>query len=222
VELTRQQRNELFGLLSSNGIDPADCEFIADSVDTQIRHRPTGSKILLVRKSTQYLFWWYVEDGPSSGPRASRENWDEVLEQVGRWAEQVHYVNDTPDFWAELQQVPKMLAAAQAAATANAPFTPEEQGDIARKIDQAKQLVREQFELTDGQLTAIDERLDDVIEASQHVGRKTWLYTLYGAVLSTVMTDAVPPHIFQAVISSVLHGIGHIFGLGSPPPMITA
>jgi hypothetical protein len=34
------------------------------------------------------------------------------------------------------------------------------------------------------------------------------------------MTDAVPPGVIRIVLSAVLHGIAHIFGVGGPPPVI--
>lgn len=43
----------------------------------------------------------------------------------------------------------------------------------------------------------------------------------YGGVMGTFMTDAVPPGVIQTVLTTVLHGIGHILGFGGPPPIIS-
>jgi len=145
-----------------------------------------------------------------------------VLEQLGHWAREVSYVADTPDLWAELKQVPAVLRAGQSAQVSNAPFTADEQAEISRRLDDVKQLVRERFELTDDQLAAIDQRLNDAEEAAKHSDRKTWLYTFYGAVMSTFMTDEIPPHAVQTIVTTVLHGIGHLFGFGGPAPIIGA
>jgi hypothetical protein len=40
-------------------------------------------------------------------------------------------------------------------------------------------------------------------------------------MMSTFMTDAIPPHVIQTILVTVLHGIGHLFGVGGPPPMIS-
>ena len=96
-----------------------------------------------------------------------------MLEQLGHWAEEVRYVAETPDFWTELQQVPEILAASQAADASNAPFTPDEQAEISARIDQAKDAVRQENpELNGEQLAAIEQGLDEVKEASTRVGRK--------------------------------------------------
>jgi len=103
----------------------------------------------------------------------------------------------------------------------NAPFTPNEQSGISRRLDEIKKLVRERFELTNEQLAVIDQRLDDAEEASKRLGRKDWVMMFYGAVMSTFMTDAVPPTVIQTVLTTMVHGIAHIFGFGGPPPIIS-
>lgn len=52
------------------------------------------------------------------------------------------------------------------------PFTPDEQDEIARHLDEVKRLAREQFELTIDQLQAFDEKADEIKEASERLGRK--------------------------------------------------
>jgi hypothetical protein len=143
------------------------------------------------------------------------------MASLAAWAREVVYESGTPDFWTELQQVPEIMATAQAADASNAPFTPGEQAEISRRLDEIKNLVREKFDLTDEQLATMDQRLDEVKEEAKHQGRKTWLYTFYGAVMSTFMTDEIPPHVIQTIVTTVLHGIGHIFGIGGPPPIIS-
>lgn len=103
----------------------------------------------------------------------------------------------------------------------NTPFTANEQAEIARHLNEVKRLLRDQFELTGEQFASIDQRLDEAKEAARHTDRKTWLYTSYGAVMSTSMTDEIPPGVIQTVVSTVLHGIAHLFGIGRPPPIIS-
>jgi hypothetical protein len=74
---------------------------------------------------------------------------------------------DAADPWAELLAVPEILAAAQAAEASNAPFTPGEQAEISRRLDEIKTLVRQQFELTEEQFAAMDYKLDEVKEAAK-------------------------------------------------------
>jgi predicted Zn-dependent protease with MMP-like domain len=104
----------------------------------------------------------------------------------------------------------------------NAPFTAEQQAEIASRIDEVKALVRETFELEVGQLEGIDQKLEEIKEASTRVGRKDWRIMLYGAAFGMILTDAIQPGVVQSILEMVVHGVAHIFGLGAPPPGIPA
>ena len=98
-----------------------------------------------------------------------------------------------PDMWEELRHVPEIMAAAQAADASNAPFTADEQAEIILQLDQIKLVINDRFDLTDRQMAALSQAVDEVKEEVKHQGRRTWLYTFYGAVMSTFMTDEIPP-----------------------------
>jgi hypothetical protein len=152
--------------------------------------------------------------------RSTSDSWDQLMDRLSTWADEVRDETIGRDLWAGLRQVPRVVAASQAADASNAPFTRDEQSEISRKLDEIKKLVRERFELTDEQLATIDQRLDHAEEASRRLGRKDWIIMFYGAVMSMFITDAVPATVIQTVLSTVVHGIAHIFG--GPPPIIGA
>jgi hypothetical protein len=210
----------LFERIGISGLDPADCEMATFSDGVQILHLLTGSDFRLSYSSNYWVIDWYVIDGPAYEGLTCR-TWHDVLQQIDRWCAEVEYVTETPDWWAELQQVPDVMTAAQSADASNAPFTAEERDEIGSRLDEIKDLLQEQFDLTNDQLAALEQRMDDAGEASERLGRKDWVMLFYGAVISTGMTDGVPPHVIQTVLSAVIHGIGHIFGLGGPPPIIS-
>jgi hypothetical protein len=194
----------------------------ATEVAAVVRHSASGSAAYIYLpkqpESPDYGFESRVTDGPSGN--WDHVKWDKVLQHVEHWAREVEYVSKTPDFWEELRRPPEILAAVQRGEVSNAPFTPDEQAEISHRLDGIKQLVREKFELTEQQLAAIDQRLDDAKEACGRLGRKDWLMVFYGAVMSTFMTDEIPPHVIQTIVTTVVHGIGHLFGVGGPPPVI--
>jgi hypothetical protein len=158
------------------------------------------------------------------GPLEDRDglSWYRLKERVEAWLREVRTDLEMPDRWAELKQVAAVLGTAQSDGASNAPFTADEQAEISRQLDEIKNIVRANFELTSEQFAVIDKRLDEAKEASERVGRKDWVLIFYGAVMSTLMTDAVPPGVIQTVLATMVHGIAHIFGLGGPSPIITA
>jgi hypothetical protein len=91
---------------------------------------------------------------------------------------------------------------------------------IARRIEEIKEQFRESPELTAGQIAGIGQKLDELKEASTRVGRKDWVVMLYGAAFGMIVNDTVPAHVVQSVITSVIGGLGHLFGIGGMPPSL--
>src|SRR5215469_3008329 len=223
--LTKRQRNAIFKTLAENGLDPARCDL--EQFELVAQGKTVGQGIATVRheaSDSKFRFWpdddldfryrASIKVGSVDADLRSSYDWDQLIDLLTTWARDVRHEIDTLDLWAALWEVPQVVAAVQAADASNAAFTPDEQAEIADRLEEVKQLVREQFDLTSEQLAAIDQRLDEVKEESKHQGRKTWLYTFYGAVMSTFMTDEIPPHVVQTIVSTVVHGISHLFGLG--------
>lgn len=225
VILMRLERNEIFETISAWGLDPASCELqdLADGTQVDVLHRATQSRFSIRNSNDQVADATYnaklIISGAFFGEHR-RVVWTALIEYLESWTRTVRYEDNTPDLWAELQQLPRVIATAQEADAINTPFRPSEQAEISRRLDKVKRLVRQEFELADEQLAAIDRRLDDAKEACGRLGRKDWIMLFYGAVISTAMTDSVPPGVVQTVLATVVHGIAHIFGFGGPPPVI--
>lgn len=142
--------------------------------------------------------------------------WQQLLEALPAWVGEIEYNLSTPDLWEELRNSRELLTAE----TDNTPFTAEEQAAIAARIEEVKAEVREQYELPAEQLAGVDQNLDDLKEASERVGKKDWRVMLYGAAFGMIVNDAVPPHVVQGIITTVITGLGHLFGLGGVPPAL--
>jgi hypothetical protein len=222
VELTRARRNELFRALADNGLEPGSCGLTSNAGQARnglrITHRPTGSWFAY-EPGTSFRQWsgaWRA----GTDPRfvwMTADKWPGLVEHVREWARLVREWEQTPDLWA-LASSPGMSAIGKS--SDNVFFTAEEQAEIAGRIDEVKALVREAFELEPGELEGLDQKLDEIKEATKRVGRKDWLIMLYGAALGMVLNDAVPPNVAIHTAEMIIYGVAHIFGLGSPPPAI--
>lgn len=189
---------------------------------SRILHLPTGSYLEVTAaagRSGKFFVNWHVTDGPGRDQYIT-DGWDNVLQQVVFWAGEVKYVTETPDLWAELQKSRTVLAMAAEDEISNSLFAVEEQAEIAARIEEIKQQTRENPELTAAQISGIDNKLDELVDASKRVGRKDWLVMLYGAAFGMIVNDMVPAHVVQGIITTVITGLGHIFGLGGAPPSL--
>jgi hypothetical protein len=209
----------VFEVLRENGVDPADCSLDADTAPIRLHHHPTGSKFNFVDHGDNWEINFEVMDGPHDS-YSEVESWNSVLAELDEWASEVKYVNEHADLWAELEATPRVLAAAQAADASNAPFTADEQAEIFKRIDEITEAAQEKFALTDEQSAAVNETLHEVKEAVTRVGRKDWIMLANGALLSLILNDLVPAQAVRGIISMLVTGIGHIFGIGGLPPVI--
>ena len=146
--------------------------------------------------------------------------WGQLLAELKDWIGKVKFEHEGADPWAEFEASGAMLAAAAQDVIGNRPFTAEEQAAIEGRIEEIKQQTRENLELSPEQVAGIEQKLDDFKEASERVGRKDWLTMLYGAAFGMIVDDTVSTHVVQGIITTVITGLGHIFGLASMPPAL--
>jgi hypothetical protein len=207
---------------------------------TAIRHPETRSAFA-IRKAAPDSFEW--QDATSWDitnqqlfDRDSRyrkySTWKGVEESFRSWAGRVeerhealkrekeekekHY--QTRDFWEELKRSKEFSGREPGAGLENTQFSEAEQGEISAQMKRIEDYIKATHELTSEQITQVKDRLDHAEEASKRMGRKDWIVLFNGAVFSLILTDLITPPTAQHIILMILHGIGHLFGIGGPPP----
>jgi hypothetical protein len=223
VILTRRQTNYLFERIETYGQDPA---------DFQLQDRGSAVDLVHTASKSTCSIWRWDQDGLAvlnakmtlgnaellymvSEPFAA------ILGQLGTWLAEVEYEATTPDKWAELRDADRVLELAQQANASNDPFTADEQAEVSARVAEARQLA-EKLDLNEQQLEAIKQRLDYADKARERLGRKDWIVMFYTTMISAAVTDAIPPSAIRAILTLVLHGLGHLFGFGGGPPVIDA
>jgi hypothetical protein len=223
--MSKVERNQIFSAIEAGGLNPRDCAwegFDKDDGFSEFTHRPTGATFTLWRKAAQpdkYDAQWNVET-VADYQHAKNYGWSRVPDFVKRWAELVVENEALPDLWAELARSREVLEAAETAG--NAPFTTDEQDDIGLRLDAVKQLVQERFDLSDEHMAALTAGIEEVKRASTRLGRKDWLMFVSGAALNLIVSAEVPPRAVQTLLDLAVRGVAHLFGVGSPPPMLLA
>jgi hypothetical protein len=214
-DLTLRARNQIAETLKAAGI-ASDCEL--DVGDGQITHLPTGSYFVFRYHAIGYDLLWHVTDGPASEwLELTSKSWEDLLEQIAHWAQEVYYVATTPDFWEELERSREAITAVEAADTGNAPFTQAEQDQIAVAFEASKLVVRQRYELPEEQVARIEQKLDELVEASRTMGRKDWVNLIGSTGFTLIVGSLLTPEVVQHVLGIALRGIAHLFGVGVPP-----
>jgi hypothetical protein len=222
VWLTQRKRDELARVVRNacTSVDPAGfvyAEVGGNVRQAQIDHMPSDSRCELWQQIDPPGYGISMTVGGADFRFRSTLAWEQLLGNLPDWVAEIEYNLTTPDLWEELKQVPEIVAAAQAEDASDAPFSAEERAAISGRIEEIKQQARQNPELTAEQISGIEQNLDYLVEASEHVRKKDWLMTIPGVVLGMLANDLVPQHVVQAIIATVITGLGHIFGIGGPP-----
>src|SRR5260370_5745243 len=131
VMLTKRQRNAIFETLSANGLAPESCA-LQDPASravtvASIRHEVSGSSFTLWPDRDQAgKYGASTSVGSADFGRCSAYGWDQLMDKLASWTQEVRYQSDAPDLWAEFKQMPDIPTAAGGEAS-NALFTSAEQ-----------------------------------------------------------------------------------------------
>ena len=96
----------------------------------------------------------------------------------------------------------------------NTPFLPEELERIAQSIDQIKTSISNRSDVTAEQLRYLSEKLDEMQEASERLGRKDWINYALGTLTSVVITAAFDPAAAKALLRAAGLALSWVFGGG--------
>jgi hypothetical protein len=243
VGLTKLQRNAIYQAIERSGANPKEFDLVEpDEVnpslldvllkrfqvmiihnsDSTFRFREgqrgTSTAYMIADRPT-YEISSVVMDGQNLN-FSIEHDFDHLIECINRWADEVNRTVGASDLWAELRRSRRLVTDMQEASSNNAPFTQEEQKQIAAQLQEIKEQLKERFELTNEQLEQVAERLDEAEEASKRMGRKDWLIFFLGTITALIITATVPAEVGEHIFGMVMQGIAHLFTGGNEPPEI--
>jgi hypothetical protein len=214
------QRNALYKAVEAGGLDPSACNIDFGDETTRITHRSSGSYFLLEGDSLKYVSTYEIGgEGLTWGP-LDHFTWPTVPERVERWASEVKRDADTPDLWGMLERDQELITGAGFEDAANTPFTVQEQTEIAEKVEQVKEFVRQKYPLDPARSVSLNAKLDNIEAAAGRIGRKDWQLLVYGAMFNLIITGLLPPEAVKQVLLILLQGLVHLFGGGGTPPQL--
>jgi hypothetical protein len=181
-------------------------------------HVPSGSEFVFdfdPQQEKHAAEWSPGEEQPRD--KTTMMDWQLVLGVLTIWLQNVKREQTTPNFWERIGQERDLLAATGPTGdTDNSPFSLDEQGEVAKQLNEVKELLARTYQLDGEQLNGIQAGLDDLRESSQRMGRREWLMMFVGTVTTWVLTGLIPPEGAPKVLNLALRGLGHLFGGGMP------
>ena len=208
----KARRNAIFKALVSAGRDPRDFNLVGE----MIIHRATGSAFIVARGPNRGFVASYTV-----GDRDDEERllltWDQVLEMIPRWVDEVEQDASAPDLWEELRNDSDVVALVSAPDVDNAPFTDAERAEVLRQLQEVRQYAETALGLSQQQIDALEGRLGYLEEAAERLGRKDWATIALGTLVGLVTQAIISPDEVRNIITMLLQPLGHLFGHPLPP-----
>jgi hypothetical protein len=211
--LDRLERNALLEAVKNAGANPRDLEPFIDDERVRFRDRSSGSYFEMHDTPAGRVVKLKVGDADEGTRPVGVIR--EVAEVLRIWIRMVEDFRTAPDLWAELGHDP---IAELAEGQENRPFTPAEQAEIARVLEEIKRTARESWTLDFDQVHAVEAGVDFLITASLRLGRKDWLMVVYSVLGAKVLDVALQPDVAEKVASAIVSGLGALFG--HPPGLL--
>lgn len=209
--LRKQQKNDVFEAIQAVGLDPNEFDLQDDAVEVRIKHKRSLSCFIVGGDPGHYVGHYVVGDGADWPFEAY--SWQYMIPRISRWLEEVKRDLETPDLWAELRREAELLGANFDGVTENTPFTPDEQKVIAGRLQELAEHTRHTYSLSEAQMRVLDGKLDYLVKAAGRLGRIDWRNVFAGAIVSFILTEALPPEAVRDMILVLSQTIGHLYGL---------
>jgi hypothetical protein len=205
--LQKWYRNDIIEATQAAGLDPRQFDLSDSGTEARWKHRWSASCFIIGGRAGHYVGQYVVGDSPAAWPYEVY-SWDAVKERVTLWLRHVKLDLDTPDLWAELQHEAELLGGSSNKEIENTLFTPDEQKEIARRLNQLAKDVSHALSLSGAQIQALDEKIDYLVKASSRLGRKDWLNNFIGVTLPFVLAATLAPEAARALFLTLLQAIG--------------
>jgi hypothetical protein len=225
VKLEKLFRNGLFKAIEAAGLDPGEFDLdLGDNEQSEARisHRWSESYFVLGGNFGHFVGSYVVGDSVPLSYDAYI--WSNVEERVKVWAAKVKQDLETPDMWAALRQRRRILARPPDE-DENAPFTPDEQAEIMRALDEIKEQVKETHLLTQAQIAELEAGVDELKDAVRILSRRHYQLAVLGVVATLLLGGVLPPDVVRHFMELMIHGLQHlVFDIGGtgPPPELPA
>jgi hypothetical protein len=214
--MLKWKKNQIFEAIQAVGLDPK--EFYLEDADGEVRikHKWSPSCFTLADDPSHYVGRYVVGDLPDWPFEAY--SWQAVIPRISRWLGEVKSDLRTPDLWAELHRDDQRLFSATSDdVTGNTRFTPDEQNEIAARLQTLAEHAKRTYSLSAEQVRVLDAKLAYLVNAARRLGRKDWLNVCAGVILTLIIGAVLPPSAPRDMFLGLLRAIGHLYGLPDLP-----
>ena len=199
ITLLKSQKNEILNLIKEAGLDPFNFKWsvVPSSATNELR----VSQVHYVDSPFFYQFDIYNgEHYPSYSPgevmirtESYSGSWEHQKKHVRYWLSYLSRDVGQPDLWAEISRYQLPAESELGPDVSNEPFSTYQVEQILSGLNQVRAYIEEQGLASKQQKKSVNERLDYLADAAKRQGRRDWIYTLIGVIVTITTTLALAP-----------------------------
>jgi hypothetical protein len=212
--------NQVFQWITSARLDPS--KFIWSDISTKAHATQLGadtaSKITYKETESCFIFskvgsLWGTVCSPGENTRISESltiYWDSKELGFADWLVNLQREINEPDLWSHLADYQTAGSEQFRTEEGNELFTPAQVEQIAEGIKRVEGYLKIECKLSAGQMSAANEKLDYLVDASKRLGRKDWFNIAMGVVFNIAIQLALSPvqaKSIWAIVSSAFSGV---------------
>lgn len=214
MHLEKWKKNDVFEAIQKVGLRPEEFQWEQTGDDDRLNHPASSSHFIFAGVPGRYMPSYAAKEGAER--TLPKYGWDAVMGSVKVWLGDVKSYVETPDLWADLQRKRQILGADPSDLVENAPFTPAEQAEIAKRLVEIKVYVKRTHSLSEADSLALESRLAYLEEAAKRLGRLDWRNAFLGALMGYLMAAVLPPDTVRALFEIFVSTLGQLFGQDFP------
>lgn len=197
--LLRSQKNELFKLIIDKGYDPSNFSWSEEKSSYIIYIKV--SKIVHVDTDLFFRFdffenQWRCVFSPGRFDWEGEErvlSWQDAKTVFIKWLEILKHEVLEPDLWSDISKYQLAVGAEIEVNISNEPFTSYQVDQIIESLNQAKAFLTERNLIDKEHNQFIEDKFNYLVEAARRQGRKDWLHTCIGAIITIAVALALNP-----------------------------
>jgi len=223
IDIMQSQKNQVLQIIKKMELDPFDFEW--GKCSSEFGQQVT--RPCLKYKDTKFFFIFdtYLEGEPYAIYSPGKEkiidkefpgSWDGQLKNVWNW---LHYLKreiNEPDYWAQLSKFQLRGAVSLAPEVENLPFTVQEVKQVTSGVNRIREYLKTEFVGIESDHKLINEKLDYLIDAVNRQGRKDWIHTCIGVLVTVGTAIGLKPEQFSRMFQLLKEAVSGVVRLLKP------
>ncbi|MFE1626239.1 hypothetical protein ACFLFF_05765 [Brevibacillus reuszeri] len=215
IDLLQSQKNSLLEFIKSENLEPFNFVW-----EKKLSKFGLGNYVPIIRyKNTEFYFMFDQESGKHYALFSPAEDsirgeaypgaWEGQVSRFKDWLKFLYREVTQTDLWAEIHKY--QFSDMQFADVENEPFTVPQVEVLTTGVNGIRQYIGQNKLATEEQMVQINKKLDYLIDGTKRQGKKDWLHTCLGVIVSVSVSLALAPEQTEALWQILKNSISGMF-----------